>query len=173
MPAEWEPQSAVQLTWPHAGTDWAPMLDEILVTYHELAREISKRERLIVVAPEGAAPDMLHVICPTNDTWARDHGFITVEETSLTSHLSPLTSKVLLDFKFNGWGDKFPADLDNAINRRLYDLGVVKGQYVDHLDFVLEGGSIESDGKGTIFTTTCCLMAPHRNQPLSQQRQYK
>ena len=145
------------------------MLDEILVTYHELAREISKRERLIVVAPEGAAPDMLHVICPTNDTWARDHGFITVEETSLTSHLSPLTSKVLLDFKFNGWGDKFPADLDNAINRRLYDLGVVKGQYVDHLDFVLEGGSIESDGKGTIFTTTCCLMAPHRNQPLSQQ----
>ena len=145
------------------------MLDEILVTYHELAREISKRERLIVVAPEGAAPDMLHVICPTNDTWARDHGFITVEETSLTSHLSPLTSKVLLDFKFNGWGDKFPADLDNAINRRLYDLGVVKGQYVDHLDFVLEGGSIESDGKGTVFTTTCCLMAPHRNQPLSQQ----
>ena len=145
------------------------MLDEILVTYHELAREISKRERLIVVAPEGAAPDMLHVICPTNDTWARDHGFITVEETSLTSHLSPLTSKVLLDFKFNGWGEKFEATLDNAINRRLYDLGVVKGQYVDHLDFVLEGGSIESDGKGTIFTTTCCLMAPHRNQPLSQQ----
>ena len=169
MPAEWEPQSAVQLTWPHAGTDWAPMLDEILVTYHELAREISKRERLIVVAPEGAAPDMLHVICPTNDTWARDHGFITVEETSLTSHLSPLTSKVLLDFKFNGWGEKFEATLDNAINRRLYDLGVVKGQYVDHLDFVLEGGSIESDGKGTVFTTTCCLMAPHRNQPLSQQ----
>ena len=145
------------------------MLDEILVTYHELAREISKRERLIVVAPEGAAPDMLHVICPTNDTWARDHGFITVEETSLTSHLSPLTSKVLLDFKFNGWGEKFEATLDNAINRRLYDLGVVKGQYVDHLDFVLEGGSIESDGKGTVFTTTCCLMAPHRNQPLSQQ----
>ena len=161
MPAEWEPQSAVQLTWPHSNTDWAPMLDEVLLTYREMAREISRRERLIVVAPEGKAPGMLYVTCPTNDTWARDHGFITVEETNGKSlHL--------LDFQFNGWGEKFPAELDNAINRRLYDLGVVKGQYEDHLDFVLEGGSIESDGKGTIFTTSCCLLAPHRNQPLTK-----
>ena len=59
--------------------------------------------------------------------------------------------------------------MDNAINRQLYDRGIVKGIYEDHLDFVLEGGSIESDGKGTVFTTSCCLLAPHRNQPLSQQ----
>jgi len=161
MSAEWEPQSAVQLTWPHKDTDWAPMLDEVLATYREMAREISQRERLIIVAPEGGAPGMLHVVCPTNDTWARDHGFITVEK---DDHL------FLLDFKFNGWGEKFEATLDNAINRRLYDLGVVEGEYVDHLDFVLEGGSIESDGKGTIFTTECCLMAPHRNQPLTKQQ---
>jgi len=159
MPAEWERQSGVQLTWPHKDTDWAPMLDEVLVTYREMAREISQRERLIVVAPEGGAPGMLHVVCPTNDTWARDHGFITL--------LSPSSAR-LLDFKFNGWGEKFPADLDNAINRRLYDLGVVEGEYEDHLDFVLEGGSIESDGKGTIFTTSGCLLAPHRNQPLTR-----
>ena len=159
MPAEWERQSAVQLTWPHKNTDWAPILDEVLVTYREMAREISQRERLIVVAPEGGAPGMLHVVCPTNDTWARDHGFITILSSS---------SARLLDFKFNGWGEKFPADLDNAINRRLYDLGVVKGEYVDHLDFVLEGGSIESDGQGTIFTTSGCLLAPHRNQPLTR-----
>ena len=75
---------------------------------------------------------------------------------------------LLLDFKFNGWGEKFPAELDNAINRQLYERGMVKGTYEPHLDFVLEGGSIESDGKGTIFTTECCLMAPHRNQPLSK-----
>ena len=168
MPAEWEPQSAVQLTWPHSDTDWAPMLDEVLLTYREMAREISRRERLIVVAPEGKAPGMLYVTCPTNDTWARDHGFITVEETDLNSQSSTLKSLRLLDFQFNGWGRKFPAELDNAINRRLYDLGVVKGQYEDHLDFVLEGGSIESDGKGTIFTTSCCLLAPHRNQPLTR-----
>ena len=161
MPAEWEHQSCVQLTWPHKDTDWAPILPEITAVYKEMAREIRKREPLLVVDD-----------IPHNDTWARDHGFITVEETSdnsLTSHFSPLTSKLLLDFCFNGWGEKFEAALDNQINRHLYNQGLVKGTYENHLDFVLEGGSIESDGKGTIFTTTCCLMAPHRNQPLSQQ----
>ena len=160
MLAEWEPQSAVQLTWPHKDTDWAPILPEITAVYEEMAREIKKREPLIVV-------DSI----PHNDTWARDHGFITVEEQgdSLTTHHSPITTKVLLDFCFNGWGEKFEATLDNQINKHLYEQGMVKGIYEDHLDFVLEGGSIESDGKGTIFTTACCLMAPHRNQPLTQQ----
>ena len=149
MLAEWEPQSAVQLTWPHKDTDWAPILPEITAVYEEMAREIKKREPLIVV-------DSI----PHNDTWARDHGFITVEENS---------ALFLLDFCFNGWGEKFEATLDNQINKHLYEQGMVKGIYEDHLDFVLEGGSIESDGKGTIFTTACCLMAPHRNQPLTQQ----
>jgi len=168
MPAEWEPQSAVQLTWPHSDTDWAPMLDEVLLTYREMAREISRRERLIIVAPEGKAPGMLHVVCPTNDTWARDHGFITVVDEKRNADGSADSETVLLDFRFNGWGEKFEADLDNAINRRLYDVGEVEGRYEPHLDFVLEGGSIESDGRGTVFTTRCCLMAPHRNQPLTQ-----
>ena len=200
MLAEWEPQRMVQLTWPHKDTDWAPILPEITAVYEEMAREITKREPLLVVAPEGTPnlpssishhpSSIIHL--PTNDTWARDHGFITVEETlthqlssispqpsSISpqpSALSPQPSSIihqpsalrLLDFKFNGWGDKFEAKLDNDINRHLYDQGMVHGDYEDHLDFVLEGGSIESDGKGTIFTTTCCLMAPHRNQPLSQ-----
>ena len=156
MPAEWEPQSAVQLTWPHEATDWAPILPEITAVYEEMAREIKKREPLIIVDD-----------IPHNDTWARDHGFITVEE---VSDLRPQTSDlILLDFCFNGWGEKFEAALDNQINKHLFDRGIVKGQYEPHLDFVLEGGSIESDGKGTVFTTTCCLMAPHRNQPLTQQ----
>ena len=168
MPAEWEPQSAVQLTWPHADTDWGSMLPEITAVYKEIALEISKREQLVVVAPEGTVQLTVNgriVNCQTNDTWARDHGFITVEESSSVNH-EPL--HILLDFCFNGWGEKFPAELDNQINRHLYEQGIVKGIYEPHLDFVLEGGSIESDGKGTIFTTTCCLMAPHRNQPLSQ-----
>ena len=160
MPAEWEPQSMVQLTWPHKDTDWAPILPEITAVYEEMAREIRKREPLLIVGdilqPKGRSVARI----PHNDTWARDHGFITVEEDSVL---------FLLDFCFNGWGEKFEAALDNQINRHLYDQGLVKGTYEDHLDFVLEGGSIESDGKGTIFTTTCCLMAPHRNQPLSQQ----
>ena len=199
MLAEWEPQRMVQLTWPHKDTDWAPILPEITAVYEEMAREITKREPLLVVAPEGTPnlpSSIIHlpssiIHLPTNDTWARDHGFITVEET-ITHHpsaLSPQPSSInpplgrrtlatngtqepsalrLLDFKFNGWGEKFEAKLDNEINKHLYDQGMVHGNYEDHLDFVLEGGSIESDGKGTIFTTTCCLMAPHRNQPLSQ-----
>ena len=138
----------VQLTWPHAKTDWAPMLEEITKTYNEMAREISKREELLIVGE------------PNNDTWARDHGFITLVDDKGDAKL--------LDYCFNGWGEKFEAELDNAINRRIYDEGKVKGEYVDCLDFVLEGGSIESDGKGTIFTTSCCLLAPHRNQPMTK-----
>ena len=160
LPAEWEPQEGVQLTWPHARTDWAPMLDEITAVYHQMAREIAERERLIVVAPEDAAYDMLRIVCDTNDTWARDHGFISLVDDQ--GH------RRLLDYQFNGWGEKFEATLDNAINRRLYDLRELKGEYVDCLDFVLEGGSIESDGKGTVFTTSQCLLAPHRNQPLKK-----
>ena len=169
LPAEWEPQSGVQLTWPHAKTDWAPMLDEVTKTYEEMAREIRRREPLLIVGP------------PNDDTWARDHGFITllsVESLEFSDVTSDNNSKVtkhstpnikLLDFCFNGWGEKFPAAQDNAINRRLFDDGSVKGEYVNHLDFVLEGGSIESDGSGTIFTTSCCLLAPHRNQPLTKE----
>lgn len=148
LPAEWEPQSKVQLTWPHEKTDWAPMLNEITETYEEMAAAIRKYEKLLVVGE------------PNNDTWARDHGFITLVDDEGSARL--------LDFCFNGWGEKFAADLDNAINRRIYDEGKVEGEYVDCLDFVLEGGSIESDGKGTIFTTSCCLLAPHRNQPMTK-----
>ena len=116
-----------------------------------MAAAISSRENLLIVTPEDMA---------TNDTWARDHGFITLVDDKGHARL--------LDFCFNGWGEKFAAELDNAINRKLYDEGKVQGEYVDCLDFVLEGGSIESDGKGMVFTTTGCLMAPHRNQPMTQ-----
>ena len=161
LPAEWEPQSGVQLTWPHEGTDWAPMLDEIMATYREMANIIERYEPVLTVSPDKGQHGTINVQCQTNDTWARDHGFITLVD----GH----GGIRLLDFQFNGWGQKFPAELDNQINRHLYEDGYVVGEYVDQLDFVLEGGSIESDGKGTIFTTTGCLMAPNRNQPMTQQ----
>ena len=143
------------------------MLADITAVYEEMAHAISKREALMIVAPKSLTPDLSpltpHLLPFTsNDTWARDHGFITVEESDGT--------KFLLDFQFNGWGQKFAAELDNQINRQLYEQELVEGRYESHLDFVLEGGSIESDGRGTIFTTRCCLMAPHRNQPLTQQQ---
>ncbi len=176
LPAEWEKQSAIQLTWPHEKTDWQEYLDDIFNTYAEMADAITRHENLIVVSPE---PDVVRAYlsktlstkqlervsfhkCPTNDTWARDHGFITLKDKEDNS------KKVLLDFKFNGWGEKFKANLDTKINRSLFDKAIVKGEYIDLNDFVLEGGSIESDGKGSVFTTSCCLLAPHRNQPLTQ-----
>ena len=157
MLAEWEPQSCIQLTWPHAHTDWAPILPEITAVYEQMKAAIEQFEPVLVVDE-----------IPHNDTWARDHGFITIEEVS--DERLEVRELKLLDFCFNGWGEKFEAALDNQINRQLYDKGLVKGIYEDHLDFVLEGGSIESDGKGTVFTTECCLMAPHRNQPLIRQQ---
>lgn len=169
---EWAPQSGVMLTWPHAGTDWAYMLDEITECYVRLAAAIAAREPLLVVTPEPAvvraqltavlpAADMARVCvfeCPTDDTWARDHGFLTLGG----------TRPALLDFRFNGWGGKFAAGRDNAINRRLYASGLLYGEYSDCLDLELEGGSIETDGRGTLLTTTQCLLNANRNGGLSR-----
>lgn len=166
LPAEWEPQSFVQLTWPHAGTDWADMLDEVSECFVGIAREIVKRERLLIVcADENTVREQLRdlpqdkITCveiPTNDTWARDHGGITVMEDG---------KPVVLDFTFNGWGMKFPANLDNQITRQLFEKNIFPEnvKYHNWLNFVLEGGSIESDGQGTILTTAECLLSENRN----------
>ena len=178
MAAEWEPQWGIQLTWPHAATDWEPMLAEIDATYVEMAREIARRERLLVATPEagrvgkllqGALGDELmaqvtFVGCATDDTWARDHGFLTLVPADGQG------GNRLLDFAFNGWGEKFPAAHDNAINGHLREAGVPVGTYEAHLDFVLEGGSIESDGRGTLFTTSQCLLAPPSQPALDASR---
>lgn len=171
LPAEWHKQSLIQLTWPHEDTDWAYMLDEVETCFLNLAFEILERQHLLVVAPEplsvrerieacGANVKNLVVAkAKTNDTWARDHAFITM----LTEDGMPL----LLDFRFNGWGLKFAANYDNMLNDELYFRGnVLNGGYMFHGDFVLEGGSIESDGKGTLLTTEQCFFAPNRNEKM-------
>lgn len=173
LPAEWFPQSGIQLTWPHEDTDWRDMLDDVLECYVRMAFEIASRERLLIVTPE---PEDVETLlrqrlpervfdnirwcrCDTNDTWARDHGFITL----LTE-----SGPALLDFRFNGWGMKFPANHDNCINRHLMEGGFLNGAYENRLDFVLEGGSIESDGRGTLLTTTECLLSDNRNEYLNR-----
>lgn len=177
LPAEWAPQSGIQLTWPHAGTDWQPYLKEITETFLQMAQVITQHEQLLVVTPYGNETrkqlqgvlnqeEMKRVTlftCPTNDTWARDHGALTLLTTNDEG------SAKVLDFKFNGWGEKFPWQLDNAITANLFRSGILAGVREDHSDFVLEGGSIESDGHGTLMTTTSCLLAPHRNQPMGLQ----
>ena len=165
---EWFPQSGVQLTWPHEQTDWAYMLEEVTECYVRMAYEIALREKLLIVCPDvdkvkaliderlpkKAKDNITFFACPTNDTWARDHAFLTVIDTDGIE---------LMDYRFNGWGGKFEAAFDNAINKQLYEAGVLRGNYVDRLDFELEGGSIESDGMGTLLTTAECLLNPNRN----------
>ena len=170
FPAEWHHQSGIQLTWPHANTDWYNILEEVTQCFVAIGKEILKHEKLLIVCPEEdevikyfTKEEQKRIIVAelkSNDTWARDHGAISVFIDN---------KPTLLDFKFNGWGLKYPADLDNQITRLLYDLDVFRPEvgYVSHLNFILEGGSIESDGKGTILTTSECLTSPNRNQPLS------
>ena len=174
LPAEWYPQDAIQLTWPHAGTDWQPCLEEITETFLQMAEAITRYEALVIITPDPTAvrqrlrerlsttalARVLFCECPTNDTWARDHGGITLTDED--------GGGVVLDFRFNGWGDKFPASLDNQITRVMTSRGLFRLPMESHDDFVLEGGSIESNGEGTILTTSTCLLAPHRNQPLTR-----
>ena len=172
---EWGKVSGVQLTWPHAGTDWNYMLEEVTACYLQLAYAIASRTQLLIVTPHLEDLQKLlatkfpkHVLdnitifeCPTNDTWARDHGPITCA--------IPDGHFQLLDFRFNGWGGKFEATLDNKITKALTEAGILKGEYINHLDFELEGGSIESDGAGTLLTTSECLLNPNRNPELSKE----
>ena len=203
LPAEWHRQSCVQLTWPHEDTDWLPYLDDITETFVQIAKAVAHYEPLVIAAkhPDAVRAELEESLsdeemenvriyeCDNNDTWARDHAFITLiptaegdgihiegaavsaaptEQTVRDYGKNAVASCRLLDFRFNGWGEKFAADKDNLINRTLHARGVFAGERVDYDDFVLEGGSIESDGRGTVLTTSVCLMAPNRNQPLSQ-----
>lgn len=171
--AEWDPQDAVIIAWPHAGTDWAYMLDEVTACYVEMSRSILQDdEMLIIIAPDADEVKQalgydidwqrIHVVeLPTNDTWVRDYGPITAFAGN---------QLVLTDFTFNAWGMKFAADCDNQVNSRLNELSIFKLPLINHRDMVLEGGSIETDGNGAILTTTCCLTAPNRNDAMTREQ---
>jgi agmatine deiminase len=172
LPAEWEEQDGVLMAWPHEGSAWAPDTDEVQRVTIDIAREVTRFERLVMIAPdiESARRSLIDGkvdvekvrLCAieTNDTWARDFGPVIVDDDG---------SPMILDFCFNGWGLKFPSDLDNQITRRLSISGVFGGAPLETVGFVLEGGSIESDGRGTILTTARCLLSPNRNPHLSRK----
>lgn len=158
------------------GTDWAAMIEEARKCFVAIATEILKRQDLIIIcidkglvlyelnnAIKDAKGRLLIKEIPSNDTWARDHAPITVLKDG-----KPL----IYDFTFNGWGMKFPADKDNLINRELLEQKVFadKVAYANMKHFVLEGGSIETDGKGTLLTTSACLLSPNRNSHLSKEQ---
>jgi agmatine/peptidylarginine deiminase len=170
LPAEWHTQSVVQLTWPHVNSDWGYLINEVEACFVKIAEAVASRQALLIVCSEangvkakigeGYCDNITFHEMKSNDTWARDHGGITIFDDG---------KPVIYDFCFNGWGMKFAACHDNQITRKLNNTGAFEGYGYSNLNFfVLEGGSIESDGFGTLLTTEECLISPNRNDSLTK-----
>lgn len=168
LPAEWENQEFIQLVFPHQNTDWNEYLDEAINTFVLIAKSIAKYQKCLIVANnlthiKSLFPNkknLTFVKINSDDTWSRDFGGITVSHNGL---------KTILDFKYNAWGKKFPFKLDDQITKQLKLKGLLKGYNHKSIPFVLEGGAIESNGKGVILTTKRCLLEKNRNPTHSQQ----
>lgn len=169
--AEWEPQDAVLLALPHEDTDWAYMLGRARDQYRRLVGALTSNGVHAVVLCrdpktdaalfEGSDKSLLTLIqMDFNDTWTRDYGPIAVMKDDRIR---------ALDFGFNGWGLKFASDKDNLVNQNLRDICMIKPEvYRKECDFILEGGSVETDGCGTLLTTSRCLCSPNRNGGLTR-----
>jgi agmatine deiminase len=181
FPAEWEEQAFVQLTWPHEFGEWKNILHLADPCFAEIAKQISLRQFVLIVAFNQAHQEHIHkllvgnsanlqnvlfAIAPSNDIWARDHAAITLKENNQNQYFK---------YQFNGWGSKYPSTLDNALHWELLKNSeitskLLKAQTQSKEDFVLEGGSLETDGQGTLLTTKACLLNPNRNpQFLAEQ----
>jgi len=167
MPAEWEKQRAVLMSFPHEETDWHNSDDEAdleasLSPFIRISQAIAYGQAVYIICKDKnkisklfcSTRNMTFIEIPTNDTWIRDYGYISIKEEGEVK---------LLDFTFDGWGGKFEASLDNAVNQALHKKGYLGITPLETVDYVLEGGSIESDGEGTILTTSTCLCNPNRN----------
>lgn len=175
LPPEWYPQSGIQLTWPHTHSHWRGLIASIEATFADLAHAISLYETVVISCFDNAHRDHVQqllekrgahmesvrlYVVPSNDIWVRDHGPLTVLRNG-----SPL----LLDFSFNGWGGKWPFQLDDALTGRLHELGAFDTISRETVELILEGGSIEVDGEGTLLTTSQCLLDPLRNPRFDRQ----
>ena len=176
-PAEFEPQDGVLVAWPHDGTDWSANLGSVERSYVALVTEIAKRERAIVCVADASierrARRMLEdagtpfdritfVRVEYDDTWLRDSGPVTLVAGDRFR---------MLDFQFTGWGGKFGAARDDRLVEQLFERGVFRAAERARVDFALEGGGIESDGEGTVLSTTRCLKQrhPHLSHNLLEQ----
>ncbi len=169
LPAEWEPQSAVFIAWPCSDGDFKN-LTAVEQNYSFIAQTISRFQRLIILCRNAKHEQHIRSLLEPSkavhychaeykDIWLRDTLFLTVEHTAQAR---------LLNFRFNGWGNKYPHTADNALNQQLLSKNIFSSpQHID-IDFILEGGSIESDGQGTLLTTSNCLLNPNRNPGLNR-----
>ena len=171
LKAEWENQEAILLALPHANTDWQPYLKEARETFLEIIKAILPHQKVLLCVDnedsEGlefvqnhldGAQNLTIARHPLNDTWARDFGPISIEENGGVK---------MLDFGFNGWGLKYPSNFDNQISRRLFADKILSNLHTK--DLILEGGSIDSDGEGTLLTTAQCLLEANRNPTLTKE----
>lgn len=167
FPAEWEPQSAILIAWPHADTDWAERLGEVEETYVALVAAVTRFEPIVICVADddlqtyaearlrSARVDMAQVRFVTaeyDDTWLRDSGPITLRDGERFR---------LMDFRFTGWGGKFEASRDDLLVGALSATGLFGNAQVRSVDFALEGGAIETDGEGTLLSTWRCLHERH------------
>lgn len=172
--AEWEEQRAVLVGFPHKKSDWKPLLKEAQKCMIEFIKQIAEFESVwVCVDPRDKdAKKTLLKACKkevkngalrifdvrSNDIWARDFAPLTIRKNR---------QNLLMNFGFNGWGLKFAAHYDNAINSSLYAMGVFENLHTQAL--ILEGGSIDSNGAGIALTTTTCLLEKNRNPHLNKQ----
>lgn len=167
LPAEWEEQEFVQLTFPHADTDWCDYLDEAIETFVTIAKTIAQYQKVLIVTKNLESikarfknkKNITFVLVDSDDTWSRDFGGITIVEDDKPK---------ILDFSFNAWGKKFQYEKDNEITKKLKLKGIFKGYLHQSIPFVLEGGAIESNGEGTLLTTSACLLEKNRNPRLTK-----
>lgn len=173
MPAEWEPQAAVWLSWPHNRATWPGHFRPIPAKFAEIAAHISRFEevRINLAKPlQPRARSLLNRACadlakitfynhPTNDAWCRDHGPIFVK--------NDRTGEVALtDWKYNAWGGKYPPfDLDNTIPPKIARALGLRRFVIDR---IMEGGSIDVNGAGSLLTTEACLLNKNRNPALTK-----
>ena len=168
IPAEWEAQEALIVVFPPKKSDWEHSLKEIHQTYLEFISQIARFQKCMVICEDKktlatALPSLQNIELieiPTNDTWIRDFGGINVYKNG---------KRQTYDFIFNAWGNKFEASMDNGITQRLFDEGYLVGK-LKTFDFVLEGGSIDSNGHGVMLSTAYCLFEENRNPELSKKK---
>lgn len=172
FPPEWHPHEATWLSWPHNADTWPNHLPTIYHNYVQFIKIISGGELVCInvkgPAMQRQAEEMLSrervdlsrirfYYHPTNDAWCRDHGPAFLVNASGKD-------KIIVDWDYNAWGEKYPPfDLDNAIPSK-----VAKALSMDIVKpgLVMEGGSVDFNGAGTLLTTSSCLLNPNRNPRL-------
>lgn len=168
---EWLPQWGVMIAWPHEDTDWRDNLKQAEISYLQLVSAITDYENALIICRNQTHQEHIESLLNDagidlekitllqrsyNDTWARDYGPIAVSDDKNVR---------LLDFTFTGWGNKFEASLDNRVSAS------IDWQYpLTSLDFVLEGGAIETDGNGLLLTTEKCILNHNRNGELTREQ---